>query len=106
MPRKSTAPSRKKAAAKRGKANKPLDRANATGAAKPTTKLDKLAALLERPEGATIADMMAVSGWQPHSVRGAIAGSLKKRGLAITSAKDDGERRYRCKPSRSVDARG
>jgi stage V sporulation protein SpoVS len=50
--------------------------------------------------------MMASSGWQPHSVRGAIAGSLKKRGLVITSAKDDGERRYRCKPSRSVDARG
>lgn len=106
MPRKSTIPVRKKAAPKRGKQAKPSDHANATNAAKPTTKLDKLAALLGRPDGATIADMMAVSGWQPHSVRGAIAGSLKKRGLVITSAKDDGERRYRCKPSRSVDARG
>ena len=39
---------------------------------------------------------MTLTGWQMHSVRGAIAGALKnKRGLPIVSAKVDGERRYR-----------
>ena len=61
----------------------------------PTTKLDHLAALLERREGATLAEMMSATGWQPHSVRGALAGSLKRRGLVITSEKIDGVRRYR-----------
>ena len=60
----------------------------------PTTKLDHLAALLARREGATLADMMSATGWQPHSVRGALAGSLKRRGLVITSEKIDGVRRY------------
>ena len=58
------------------------------------SKLDTLQALLTRTEGASIAEMMAATGWQQHSVRGALAGALKKR-LTITSAKADGERRYR-----------
>ena len=58
------------------------------------SKLDSLEALLTRTEGASIAEMMAATGWQQHSVRGALAGALKKR-LAITSAKAGGERRYR-----------
>ena len=58
-------------------------------------KLDQLAGLLARPDGASIADMMAATGWQAHSVRGALAGSLKRRGLAITSEKVDSIRRYR-----------
>lgn len=61
----------------------------------PATKLDRLAALLARREGASIAEMMSATGWQPHSVRGALAGSLKRRGLAVTSEKIDGVRRYR-----------
>ena len=59
------------------------------------SKLDQIEALLLRPEGASIAGMMAATGWQAHSVRGAMAGSLKKRGIAITSDKVDGVRRYR-----------
>lgn len=52
--------------------------------------------LLSREGGATIADMVAATGWQQHSVRGAMAGALKKkRGLVITSDKIDGLRRYR-----------
>jgi hypothetical protein len=39
--------------------------------------------------------MVEATGWQQHSVRGALAGALKKRGLAITSEKVDGVRRYR-----------
>ena len=39
--------------------------------------------------------MMTATGWQQHSLRGAMAGALKKRGLTITSDKGDGVRRYR-----------
>ena len=60
-----------------------------------TTKLDQLAALLARRDGASIAEMMSATGWQAHSVRGALAGSLKRRGLVITSGKVDSVRRYR-----------
>ncbi|WP_394270823.1 DUF3489 domain-containing protein [Qipengyuania sp.] len=59
------------------------------------TKLDQLAKLLARKNGASIAEMMKATGWQQHSVRGALAGALKKRGLVITSEKIDGTRRYR-----------
>lgn len=62
---------------------------------KPPSKLDQIEGLLRREAGATIAEMMTATGWQQHSVRGAMAGALKKRGLAITSAKIDGLRRYR-----------
>lgn len=60
-----------------------------------TSKLDRLAALLARRNGASIAEMISATGWQPHSVHGALAGALKRRGLVITSEKIDGVRRYR-----------
>ena len=64
--------------------------------AKPSSKLDTLEKLLKRDSGASIAEMTQATGWQQHSVRGAMAGSLKKkRGHAITSDKIDGTRRYR-----------
>jgi hypothetical protein len=63
--------------------------------ADPKTKLESLAALLARPAGASIAEMMAATGWQQHSVRGALAGALKRRGLVIVSKKTDGLRRYK-----------
>lgn len=59
------------------------------------SKLDQVEAMLVGPSGASIAEMVAATGWQQHSIRGALAGSLKKRGLSITSEKIDGERRYR-----------
>lgn len=59
------------------------------------SRLDQLEALLTGPEGASIALMTETTGWQAHSVRGAMAGALKKRGLAITSEKVAGVRRYR-----------
>ena len=43
----------------------------------------------------TIAEIMAMTGWQQHSVRGAMSGALAKRGLAISSDMIDGVRRYR-----------
>ncbi|MEO0419069.1 MAG: DUF3489 domain-containing protein [Pseudomonadota bacterium] len=63
------------------------------------TKLDTLEKLLKRKNGATITDLTKATGWQPHSVRGAMAGALKKRGHAITSEKNDGARRYRIEAS-------
>lgn len=59
------------------------------------SKLDTLEKLLRRKNGASIADLTTATGWQQHSVRGAMAGALKKRGHAITSEKTDGTRRYR-----------
>nr|WP_298930351.1 DUF3489 domain-containing protein [uncultured Erythrobacter sp.] len=61
---------------------------------KTPSKLDALEKLLTRKNGASIAEMMKVTGWQQHSVRGAVAGARKKRGLAITSTKVDDVRRY------------
>ncbi|HXG49253.1 MAG TPA: DUF3489 domain-containing protein [Methylomirabilota bacterium] len=56
--------------------------------------------LLRRPEGATLADIMSATGWQPHSVRGFISGALGKRmGLTVESLKTaEGARAYRIKP--------
>ena len=61
-----------------------------------TSKLDAIVSALRSPKGASISDLMRLTGWQQHSVRGALAGALKKgRGLAITSAKVSEERIYK-----------
>jgi hypothetical protein len=53
-----------------------------------------LVEMLRRAEGATIAEIVEATGWQPHTVRGAFAGTLKKKlGLTVTSAKLDGRGR-------------
>lgn len=55
------------------------------------TKQAQIIALLQRPEGATIAEIVGATGWQAHSARGMISGALKKKlGLPITSEKVDG----------------
>jgi hypothetical protein len=57
------------------------------------TKQARLFAMLERDEGATIEQIVAATGWQPHTVRGAIAGALKRKlGLTVASEKLEGER--------------
>lgn len=71
-----------------------------SSAVKAPSKLDQVEALLMRENGASIAEMMQATGWQQHSVRGAMAGALKrKRGLTIASEKQDGMRRYRASQS-------
>jgi hypothetical protein len=61
------------------------------------TKQALLIEMLRAETGATIAEIVEATGWQQHTVRGAIAGALKKKlGLKITSEKaDQGERIYR-----------
>jgi Protein of unknown function (DUF3489) len=54
------------------------------------TKQAQLIAMLRRAKGATIDEVVEALEWQPHTVRGAIAGALKKKlGLDVTSEKDE-----------------
>ena len=66
------------------------------------TKHDRILTLLSRREGASIQEMMQASGWQQHSVRGFLAGTVKKKlGFALTSSKLSGDvRRYRIETRR------
>jgi hypothetical protein len=66
------------------------------GPAMASTKLDRVVALLRAPGGASLPELQAATGWQVHSVRGAMAGALRRRGYSVTSEKpEDGLRRYR-----------
>lgn len=73
-------------------------KAAAPNPASPTgkiSKLDIIVSLLSRPEGASLTELATATGWQAHSVRGALAGALKRKGHTVTSEKTDGLRRYR-----------
>src|SRR5216684_1894439 len=61
------------------------------------TKTAKILDLLKRPGGVTLKELVKATGWQPHSVRGFLSGTLgKKRGTPVESFKSgDGERAYR-----------
>src|SRR5262249_9670592 len=92
----------KRAARRRGKASEskgasvPKSKAKIGSPAprRPHSKQALLVDLLRRKEGATIAEAVKATGWQPHSVRGAISGTLKKKlGLAVTSDKVEGRGR-------------
>ena len=69
------------------------------GAARDGSKAAKILDLLKRPEGGTLKELMKATGWQAHSVRGFLSGTVGKRmGLTIASAKsEDGERTYSVK---------
>ena len=61
------------------------------------TKTAKILRLLGRPSGASLAELMKATGWQAHSVRGFLSGTVKgKMRVKLTSLKrDNGERAYR-----------
>lgn len=61
-----------------------------------TTKVEQITGLLRRSEGASLDEMVKATGWQQHSLRGFMSGTIvKRKGLTIASEKSDGERRYR-----------
>jgi hypothetical protein len=59
------------------------------------TKTERILAHLNKPSGATLNALMALTGWQAHSVRGFLSQLSKKRGLRIQSFQRNGERVYR-----------
>ncbi len=63
----------------------------------PRTKKQIALSLLERPKGASISEMQGAIGWQAHSVRGFLAGTVRKMpGVTLISEKtENGPRRYR-----------
>ena len=89
------APAPKKA--KATKETKPTDGTTGPQGAREGSKKANVLDMLRRPEGATLADIQSATGWQAHSVRGFISGSLsKKMGIKVESFKSEtGERAYR-----------
>jgi len=63
------------------------------------SKTNTILDLLKRPSGVTAKELMKATGWQPHSVRGFLSGTIgKKMGLTVTSNRgEDGERTYSIK---------
>lgn len=69
---------------------------DAAGDVRANSKAAAIIALLKREGGATLEEMMDATGWQKHSVRGFMAGALKKRhGFTAISEKTDQGRNYR-----------
>lgn len=83
--------------AKATKEAKPKDDATGPRGAREGSKKAIVLDMLKRPEGATLAEIQSATGWQAHSVRGFISGSLsKKMGIKVESFKSEGgERSYR-----------
>ena len=86
-------------AEKRAKKPKGAKPAKGSDGAREGSKAAKVLDLLKRPGGATLAELMKATGWQKHSVRGFLSGTIgKKMGLKLDSVKDEGgERTYSVK---------
>jgi hypothetical protein len=70
--------------------------------ARPDTKHARIIAMLRAPTGATIAAIMTATEWQPHSVRGFLAGVIRKKlGLNLASEQTDKGRVYRIKDGKA-----
>jgi hypothetical protein len=98
------APAKAKAGKKASPAKKAPTGGTKANVAKPKgardgSKTAKILDLLKRPAGVTAKELMKATGWQPHSVRGFLSGTVgKKMGLTVTSAKNEaGERTYKTK---------
>src|SRR5450755_1424185 len=85
-------------AAKKSTARKkaPKGQKNAAGTARDGSKTAQVVAMLQRNNGASLTEIMEKMGWQKHTVRGFMAGAMKKAGYQVESFKSDkGERTYR-----------
>ncbi len=85
---------------------KPTQVANTAAATLRQSKQAEVLGLLRRPEGVTVAEIMAATGWQPHTVRGLFSGTLKRKlGLELGSVPADRGRVYRIvDPGRTSEA--
>ena len=94
------APKKGKSGKKASPAKKAAKGAKKAAGVRDGSKAAKILDLLKRPGGATAKELIKATGWQPHSVRGFLSGTVsKKMGLAVTSTKgEDGERTYSVKP--------
>ena len=99
----STTPQRGHVAKKKDKpskraksARKSPKKSHKTKSAHAGSKTKKILDLLKRPGGVTAKQLVQVTGWQPHSVRGFLSGIVsKKMGLTVTSTRGDtGDRTY------------
>jgi hypothetical protein len=73
--------------------------------ARPDTKHARIVAMLRAPAGATLAGIKTATGWQPHSVRGFLAGVVRKKlGLNLVSEQTDKGRIYRIKDGKASSA--
>jgi hypothetical protein len=90
------APAKVKSAKQAKTPKKAPKAAKKEGGARDGSKTAAVLDLLKRSDGATLAELIKVTGWQAHSVRGFLSGTVgKKLGLAVTSTKgEDGERTY------------
>jgi len=83
-------------AKKAPKAAKGAKQAKAPGTAREGSKTAQVVAMLRRKDGATLEEIMEKMGWQKHTVRGFMAGAMKKAGHTVESFKSEkGERTYR-----------
>lgn len=65
-----------------------------------TTKQAQIIETLSAKEGASIDEMMKLTGWQKHTVRGVLSRVIKKlEGFELSSEKQDADRRYYLKPT-------
>lgn len=87
-------PAPAKSKKKKGRAAKKQEKAKAPRKPRSDTKQARLIEMLKRAKGATIDEIVEELEWQAHTVRGAIAGALKKKlGLDVTSEKAQGRGR-------------
>ena len=93
------APKKAKSGKKAAPAKKAPKSARKNAGARDGSKAATILDLLKRKDGVTLQELMKASGWQAHSVRGFLSGTVgKKLGLAVTSTKgEDGERTYSIK---------
>ncbi len=88
----------RKVPAGKPKSQSPMDALKLVGKLRADSKQDGVIAMLRAPAGATIAAMAGATGWQPHSVRGFLAGVVRKKlGLNLISEAGDAGRVYRIK---------
>jgi hypothetical protein len=93
---KAAAPKKTIPAKKTTKAPKKAAKAPESAGPREGSKTAQVLAMLQRKNGATLAEIMEKMGWQRHTVRGFMAGAMKKAGYTVESFKSDkGERTYR-----------